>query len=67
MRYGASGVWHPSLPLTIIFNKTKAAFFVQAMLPEGFPFHQFNLNREKNFQMNTHIRLPVPAIDISMQ
>ena len=39
---GASVVWHHSLPLMNGFNKTEAAvFFVQAMLPEGFPFLQF--------------------------
>jgi len=28
------------------FNKTEAAvFLVQAMLPEGFPFHQFELQK----------------------
>ena len=36
-------VWHHSLLLMNSFNKTEAAFFVQAMLPEGFPFHQIDL------------------------
>jgi len=36
-------VWHHSLPLMNSFNKSETAVFsVQAMLPEGFPFHQFN-------------------------
>ena len=33
-------VWHPPLSLMNSFNKTEA---MQAMVPEGFPFHQFNL------------------------
>jgi len=41
---GASVVWHLSSPLMDSFNKTDAAIFpMQAMLPEGFQFHQFNL------------------------
>jgi len=40
---GGSVVWHYSLLLMSGFNKTEADFFlVQAMLPEVFPFHQFN-------------------------
>jgi len=36
-------VWNHPLLLMNSFNKTDAAIFlVQAMLPEGFPFHQFN-------------------------
>ena len=42
MRYGASVVWHHSLLMMNGFNKTEAAVFVQAMLPEDFPFRQFN-------------------------
>jgi len=41
MRQGASVVWHPSLPLMNNFNNRGCFFLVQAMLPEGFPFHQF--------------------------
>ena len=38
-------VWHYALLLMNSFNKTESAvlFLVQAILPEGFPFHQFNL------------------------
>jgi len=36
-------VWHHSLLLVGGFGGTEAAvFFVQAMLPEGFPFRRFN-------------------------
>jgi len=35
MRYGASVVWHPSLPLMNNANKTEAAIFaMNAMLPD---------------------------------
>ena len=44
MRQGASVVWHHSLLLMNSCNKTEAAVFLaQAMLPEVFLFHQFNL------------------------
>jgi len=47
MRKGASEVWHHSLLPMDSFDKTDAAvFFVQAVLPEGFLFHQFrNVNK----------------------
>jgi len=35
------------------FNKTEAAVFVQAMLPEGFPFHQFFIL--KNLQISGYV------------
>jgi len=42
MRFGASVEWHQSLPLMNSFNKNRGrCFFVQAMPPEGFLFHQF--------------------------
>jgi len=39
---GASVVWHPSLPLMNSFKKPMLLFPVQAMLPEGVPFHQLH-------------------------
>jgi len=38
-------VWHHLLLLMNRFNKTEVAVF-KAILPEGFPFHQFNDNRK---------------------
>jgi len=38
-------VWHHSLLLMNGFNKNRGCcFLVQAMLSEGFPFHQFTIN-----------------------
>jgi len=50
MRWGASVMWHHSLLLMNNFNKNRGCcFLVQAMLPEGFPFHQFNLERSVQY------------------
>ena len=54
-------VWHQSLPLMNSFNKTEAAFFVQAMLSEGFPFHQFKLPHGLNITIKI-IRSPMTQI-----
>jgi len=51
MRKGASVVWHHSLLLMNSFNKTEAAvFFVQVMLPEGIPFHQFIISTNRHLE-----------------
>ena len=58
MRQGASVEWHPSFPLMNSFNITEAAIFpIQALLPEGFPFHQFNF---------TYVYVSVSFIQILM-